>query len=303
MYSPKISIIVPTLNMVCYIENTIQSILNQSYDNLELIIIDGGSTDGTLKLLEKYANHFSFYLTEPDEGMYHAITKGIDLSSGNIIAWLNADDVYFPWTLSTVARVFSENSKIEWLCGVPAFISENGSLKKIYNNISAKSQTAISNGWFRKNGFGYLQQESMFWRRELYRKAGGLDLQYKYAADFELWTKFARWAELWSINLPLAGFRLRKTSLSKKYECKYKDEVEIICRKFKSLPIPLLFFGKIRVLNWIVRLLTIKRTKIIHQPMSSELLIYEERYRSHSSLTISQLLLEISKNKIDIKLL
>ena len=198
----KISIIVSSLNMVSYIEETILSILNQKYKNLELIVIDGGSTDGTLEILKKYADHFSVFLSEKDGGMYYAINKGINLSSGDIIAWLNADDLYFPWTLRTVEKIFFDNPQIEWLCGIPAYLSEDGLLKKIYNNVSAKPQKAILNGWFKNGGYGFLQQESMFWKRDLYFKAEGLNLNFKLAADFELWIKFAKYSELWSLNLP-----------------------------------------------------------------------------------------------------
>jgi len=297
MSNPKISIIVPCLNMASYIESTIKSILNQNYDNLELIIVDGGSTDGTLTVLKQYESNISILLTEKDDGMYHAIRKGIELSSGDIIAWLNADDIYFPWTLRTVANAFSYNTKVEWLCGIPAFLNEDGSLKKIYNNLSAKPKNAILNGWFKDGGYGFLQQESMFWKRELFYKAGKLTLRHRLAADFELWIKYAKYADLWSVNLPLAAFRLRTSSLSKKYKTKYLSEVNDICSNLKKLPLLLRLFGMNDYFNKMMRLLIWKRTKIIHQPFFSDCLIYEERFCSCSSITFSQLLLEFSLKK------
>ena len=94
--SLKISIISVCYNMAEYIEQTIQSVLSQTYDNVEYIVIDGGSTDGTIDIIHKYRESISIFVSEPDEGQYDAINKGFKLASGDIVAWLNADDIYFP---------------------------------------------------------------------------------------------------------------------------------------------------------------------------------------------------------------
>jgi hypothetical protein len=139
----------------------------------------------------------------------------------------------------------------------------------------------------------------MFWRRSLYDKAGGLNLSYNLAADFELWTRFARHADLWTVNMPLAAFRMRRGSLSKSQVDKYLTEVEIITKKLGQLPLHMKLFGKNPLLNRIIRLMTWRKTKLIHQPLNSNTLKYEERYRSFSAISISQLFLE-SSNRIHI---
>ena len=96
--SLKISIIVPCYNMEQYIEETLISILNQKYENLELIIVDGLSSDNTLNIISKYEKQISLLISEKDNGQYNAINKGMSFATGDILAWLNADDIYFPWT-------------------------------------------------------------------------------------------------------------------------------------------------------------------------------------------------------------
>ena len=118
-----------------YLEQTILSIISQDYPNLEYIIVDGGSTDHTMDIINKYKSKISIIISEPDNGMYDAINKGIESSTGDILAWLNADDIYFPWTLSMVAKVFSENNEISWIRGIPAFLDESG--------CNVKSKTGI----------------------------------------------------------------------------------------------------------------------------------------------------------------
>ena len=105
--NPRISIVTPTFNSEEYLETCILSIRNQHYENLEHIIVDGGSTDSTLEIIRKYELDYPLrWISEPDDGMYDAINKGFSMSSGDILAWLNSDDFYFPWTCEVVAGTF-----------------------------------------------------------------------------------------------------------------------------------------------------------------------------------------------------
>lgn len=222
----KISVVTVCYNMAQYIETTIKSVLLQGYPNLEYIIIDGASTDGTQKIIEKYKNQLAYYVSEPDNGMYDAINKGFEKATGDIIAWINADDIYMPWTLHTINDVFTCFPETKWLGGKYAFLNENGTLAQIFPQTSIRCSKDIYNGWCREGVLGPLQQESMFWRKELYTESGGLDTSYRYAGDFELWMRFAKNANLTKIDLPLAAFRKRKSSLSKAGKEKYDFEIE-----------------------------------------------------------------------------
>jgi glycosyltransferase involved in cell wall biosynthesis len=259
---------------------------------LELIVVDGGSTDETLQFIEKYRSHISVLISEKDDGQYHAITKGFAHATGDIYCWLNADDVSFPWSMATVGRVFSMRSDVKWLIGIPAYLNEDGSIKKIYNNVSSKPNKAIRNGWYRDGGYGYLQQESMFWRKELWEQVGGLDTGLSLAADLELWTRFAVFAELWTIAVPLSAFRVRAGSRSVMLAEKYLSEMKIVTRKLKKLPLIFRIVGKSKAGNFLLRLLIWKKSNIIYQPFNSNQLVFQRKLRSICPLTFTALLLE-----------
>ena len=293
----KISVIVPCYNMVSYIEQTLKSIISQNYNNLELIIVDGGSSDGTIDILNRYKENFTHYISEPDHGQYDAITKGFSLASGEILCWLNADDYFFPWTLISVARLFNENKKIDWIRGIPAFMDEDGCLTNIYNNISSAPQKFIKNGWFSEDLFGFLQQESMFWKRSLWEKVNGLNLKYTLAADFELWTRFAENSELVSFGLPLAAFRKRSDSRSAMQKQYYLDEVTQICSSKHKYNYLIRIFAKYsNYTNFITRLITWRKVPIYYYSVKMKKWIFQYRIRPVSNISLTQLLLENSIN-------
>lgn len=123
-----ISIITPTYNSGAYLEKCIQSIVNQEFDDYEHIIVDGGSTDNTLAIIKKYESLYNIkWISEKDNGMYDAISKGFKMAKGDILCWLNSDDIYMPWTLKVVEHVF-QNTDIDWCTGVPTQINENGEM-------------------------------------------------------------------------------------------------------------------------------------------------------------------------------
>ena len=108
MKYPKISIVTPSFNQAEFLEQTICSVLNQNYPNLEYIIIDGGSTDGSVEIIKKYADKFTYWVSEKDNGQYDAINKGFSHTTGDIMGWINSSDIYYPWTLSMIAEIFEK---------------------------------------------------------------------------------------------------------------------------------------------------------------------------------------------------
>ena len=205
----KISIITPTFNSSRYLEETLLSVINQNYPNLEYIIIDGGSTDDTLDIIKKYETHLTYWISEPDKGMYYAIQKGFDRCTGDIMAWLNSDDKYFPGALKLVSEIFSDLGDVNWIQGWPTYLNKDGLCVKISENQKwSKSRFLIGD-------YRWIQQESVFWRRSLWEQAGAkIACAYKYAGDFELWYRFFSHSELYNVSAPLSGFRLHGTQLS-----------------------------------------------------------------------------------------
>jgi GT2 family glycosyltransferase len=209
---PRISIVTPCLNHVEFLEETIRSVLDQNYPNLEYVVVDGGSTDGSVEILKKYADRLTWWVSERDAGHFEAINKGFAHTTGEIMAWINSDDKYLPWTFSAVADVMGSLPQIEWLTSlVHLFWDENGSPVSCESHPGFSRQLILRGGTLLGSGWpswAFLQQESTFWRRSLWDKTGGrIDSSCTLAADFDLWMKFARVAEVYSLEVPLAGFR------------------------------------------------------------------------------------------------
>ena len=207
MNYPKISIVTPSFNRKKHFEATILSVLNQKYPNLEYIIIDGGSTDGSVDVIRKYEAHLAHWVSEPDDGMYHALQKGFNMSSGEIMGWLNSDDRLHANSLFILAEVFSRFGDVNWVQGVPTVIDESN------RTVFVGSHTDINRSFFyqrkHEKSKRYIQQESTFWRRTLWERAGSrMATEYKYAGDFELWMRFFQYDKLWNLNALIGSFRL-----------------------------------------------------------------------------------------------
>ncbi len=203
-----ISIVTPTFNSEKYLEECILSIKNQDFEEYEHIIVDGGSTDKTLDIIKKYENTYPMrWISEKDNGMYDAIAKGFRMANGNVFCWLNSDDMYMPWTLKTVNNIFADTS-VDWCVGIPAKLNDKSELYLSSRSIVTFPNYCIKRGWMDGTRLGCIQQESSFWRKELYERAGGIDANYQLAGDYDLWVRFAQISKLHSVNSILAGFRI-----------------------------------------------------------------------------------------------
>ena len=226
MQYPKVSIITPVYNRVGMIDLTIQSVLSQDYPNVEYIIIDGGSTDGTVDIIRKYADQLAYWVSEPDNGMYHAIMKGMAMATGEVVAWINSDDMYHTNALHIVGQIFAQQPEVDWLTGTPTLYNADG--------LCVKTFPTQYWSWerFKRGDFRWLQQESTFFRKSLFDRVGGLNLQYRLAADFELWCKMFQVARLYSVNTILGGFRQHGEQLSIEGQSRYEAEVKAICQTY-----------------------------------------------------------------------
>lgn len=216
---PKISIVTPNFNGEAYLEQTIQSVLFQNYPNLEYIIIDGGSTDNSVSVIKKYESQLAYWVSEPDKGLYDAIQKGFEKSTGEIMAWINSDDLYHPKAFFTVAEIFSLR-EVNWLQGIPTVFDEKG--RTVFVDI-LKRWSKLD---YYLGNFEWIQQESVFWRRSLWGESGAkMATEMKYAGDLELWIRFFRHEKLYVTRALLGGFRQRSEGqLSMEYLDEYMDE-------------------------------------------------------------------------------
>lgn len=181
---PKISIITPSYNQGKFIEQTIQSVLSQNYPNLEYIIIDGGSTDNTLEIIKKYEDKIAYWVSEPDNGQADAINKGLERATGEIVNWLNSDDILLPNALNTIVEEFTNNPYASFIYGDTNQINENGEIIYTVKVVNFKKNVLL---------YGRILgvQPSIFFRKNVWKKLGFLDEKYKFCMDIEYWIRAA----------------------------------------------------------------------------------------------------------------
>jgi glycosyltransferase involved in cell wall biosynthesis len=178
---PLVSIITPSFNQAEFIEETIKSVLDQDYQNVEYIIVDGGSTDGSVEIIKKYADKLSWWVSEPDDGQSDAINKGIKHSKGEIIAWLNSDDIYLTGTIRKAVSALMDNPDAGLVYANQHSITNDG---KVFNTIRYKQYTLVD-----LLAMQIIGQPTVFMRRSVLEKAGELSSVYNYLMDHHLWIR------------------------------------------------------------------------------------------------------------------
>ena len=185
--SAKISIVVPSLNQCEFITATLSSLIRQrdvSGEDLEIIVIDGGSSDGTLDVLGRFDKHLSYWISEPDSGQTDALRKGFERATGAIQGWLCADDLLTPNTIREVLKFFASHPDADFVYGDAIWIDRNGRPSQLKREIPFN--------WFIwLHDHNYIPQPASFWRRKLYNAVGGLDKTFDLAMDADLFARFA----------------------------------------------------------------------------------------------------------------
>jgi len=231
-----IAIVTPSLNQGRFLAAAMDSVLNQKFQGLQYVVMDGGSSDGSVDLIRKREAGLLGWRTGDDSGQYDAINKGFTMTDAPIMGWLNADDMHLPWTLSLVAEIFTSFPEIRWLTTrFPIRWDEFGRAVSC-TDVRGYSRGGLMCGENMPGSAGFttwpIQQESTFWRRDLWEEAGGeLDTDYDLAADFDLWVRFARLTEPFAIGAPLAGFRRHGDQKTSRFSTQYTDEALRSLRK------------------------------------------------------------------------
>lgn len=233
--SPTISIVTPSFNQGRFLEETIRSVLDQGYDDLEYVVMDGGSTDNSVDIIRKYSDRLKHWKSGKDEGLYAAIVEGFSVTSGDIMAWINSDDKYTPWAFSVVAEIFSTFPEIEWLTtAFPLHWDRRGRAVRCayaggFNHQAFLAGANVPSGRWHVGPF--IQQESTFWRRSLWERCGATIDNRSIAGDFELWTRFFSHTPLYSVTVPLAGFRVHGDQISIQRQQEYLAACEAILHR------------------------------------------------------------------------
>ena len=196
---PLVSIVTPTYNMGRFLEETIQSVLSQDYPNIEYIVVDAGSTDETLAILEKYRGRLEFY-SGPDHGTADAINKGFARLHGSVFAYLNADDTYLPGAISTAMRSLAAEPEAGVVYGDANWVDEQGRALAPYP-VQPFDAALLSQECF-------ISQPAAFIRREVFELAGRMDPKLQYAYDYDLWIRIARLYPLRKVDTLLANSRM-----------------------------------------------------------------------------------------------
>lgn len=212
---PKISVVTPSYNQGKYIEETIRSVIMQGYPNLEYIIIDGGSTDNTIEIIKKYENDITYWVSEKDNGQTHAINKGFEKATGDILAYINSDDVYMPYTFKLVAELFVQYS-LHWLTGIQSRLVAENVIAPKRDAVKLFNRKLYQKGYHVGSLFGWNQQCSTFWSSALFNKVDRkFDETFNHSMDIDMWIRMSQHAELVSVEATLALMRLHAEQKSR----------------------------------------------------------------------------------------
>lgn len=203
---PVISVVTPSLNQAPYLEETIQSVLEQDYSRIEYIVIDGGSRDGSLEIIHKYAKRITYWVSEPDRGQAHAINKGIAHCTGDLVAWLNSDDVYLPGALRCVGEAYAAKPGSLVAGPVINFRPSTGQEKIIRQRLTMPTMLRF---WSKEWSW---HQPGIFFPRSAVTQAGPLDEQLHYCMDYDLVLRLLPCCTVVGVDQPLVRFRLHESS-------------------------------------------------------------------------------------------
>ena len=255
---PLVTIVTPCFNSVQFIERTIQSVLSQDYPCVEHIVMDGGSTDGTLAILERYRDRLTF-VSAPDRGAPDAINRGFARSAGSIFAWLNADDTYLPGAVAAAVAALASAPEAAAVYGEGIWVDEQDRLLGPYPTVMPYDAGKLEQECF-------LCQPAVFMRRESFKTAGQLDPTLHWAFDYEFWIRLARLGPFAPIQARLATSRMHPAN--KTLGCRrqvFRENIGILRRHYRYVPV-----------NWVYCYLSHLRDgrDQFFQPLRHSLLVY-----------------------------
>jgi glycosyltransferase involved in cell wall biosynthesis len=201
MTSPLVTIVTPSYNQAPFLEATIRSVLEQDYPAIEYLVVDGGSTDGSAEIIQRYAYRLAWWVSEKDRGQTDAINKGFARANGQILAWLNSDDTYLPGAVRQAVEFLQSHPEAGMVYGDCFFINAEG--RRIGRFPAAQTDYRRL-----RQGYVHIPQQASFWRADLWRQVGPLDDSFFFAMDYDLWVRLAKISRLVYNPRAWANFRL-----------------------------------------------------------------------------------------------
>jgi glycosyltransferase involved in cell wall biosynthesis len=223
--TPKVSIVTPSYNQGRYVARTVRSVLLQDYPNLEYIFLDGGSTDATMAEVEPYLKRFAYWRSGRDGGQADAVQEGLRRASGDVMAYLNSDDLLAPGTVSRVVRFFERHPRVDAVYSNRVVIDENDRIVSTWL-LPPHSNYLISR-------WDLLPQETCFWRRDLFERAGNVDPSMAFALDYDLFVRYMMAGQFARLNAFLGAFRRHGASKTvSQYESIGMAEVAVVMGRY-----------------------------------------------------------------------
>ena len=211
-----VSIVTPSFNQAAYLEQTLLSVLEQDYADIEYLVIDGGSTDGSPDIIKKYASRLAYWISEKDSGQADAINKGMARAQGEIVAWLNSDDTYLPGTVTAAVKAFDENPDVAMVYADMLAVDERG---QTFNTLRYRQLTLED-----LLSFQIIGQPAVFMRRSAFEKAGGLDPSFHFLLDHHLWIRIAAQGRILHIPQTWAAARYHAKAKNRAHAAAFGKE-------------------------------------------------------------------------------
>lgn len=207
---PRITLVTPSFNQASFLETALRSVLAQNYPDLEYIVMDGGSTDGSVEILRRYQEHFAYWTSEPDGGQSDALNRGFARATGTVLGWLNSDDLLLPEALHAVGAYFAAHPECHFLTGDGVFVNADDTREVFV----AQGAAYTFNDLLHYYADNYLPQPAVFFSPEAFQRAGGLDTSLHYVMDVDLWLRMRRNFALHYLPRRLAKMRLHDMAKS-----------------------------------------------------------------------------------------
>ena len=223
-----VSIVTPSYNQAPYLEQTLRSVLEQDYPSLEYIVVDGGSTDGSVEIIKSYADRLAWWVSEQDRGQGEAINKGLARASGEILAWLNSDDYYLPSAISSAVSIFEQNPDVVLVYGDMLAVDERSETTNVLRYEQYSLEDLLC--------FQIIGQPAVFFRREAYEKTSGLDTSFHFMLDHHLWIRIARQGKIMHIPQVWAAARYHPQAKNRLKPVEFGREAFRILEWMRSQP-------------------------------------------------------------------